>query len=49
MNWIFYNIVPILLIGLAAAMIFTDKPHWGWVLVAGLLFAVSPSSEKSKK
>jgi hypothetical protein len=46
MKWIAYNVVPILLICLAGAMIFTNKHDWGWVLFAGLLFAIFPSTDK---
>lgn len=49
MRFIGYNFVSILLVLLAGYMIYADKPNWGWVIFAAMMFTVTPSNEKNKK
>jgi hypothetical protein len=48
MKFLFYNIVPLCLIGLAAYLIYLNRSGWGWVLVLAALLAVYPTSTKEK-
>lgn len=41
------NVVPILLIGLAALLICKNIDGWGWVIVAALCCTVYPKSIKN--
>ena len=43
MKFIAYNALAIALVGLAAYMVYADKPHYGWVIFAALLVAVGPN------
>lgn len=42
------NIIPILLILLAAYMVYADNPYWGWVLVAAILTTSSITFHEKK-
>lgn len=48
MKYLVYNVVAILLILLAAYMVYADKQNYGWVIFAALLCAVVPRTSNSK-
>lgn len=45
MRFIAYNIVPILLVGLAGLLIYLNKEGWGWCVFAAVCTAVYPTSK----
>jgi len=51
MKYLFYNVVAILLVLLAAYMVYADKSNYGWVIFAALICAVGPTctSKSGKK
>ena len=46
MKLIGYNFIAILLVLLAAYMVYANKPYWGWVIFSALLVTVLPASNK---
>lgn len=49
MKFIAYNIIALALIALAAYMVYTDKPNYGWVIFAAIVCAVFPSNNSNDK
>jgi hypothetical protein len=45
MKWIYYNIVAVCLVALAAYLIYQDKEGWGWVVFAALCVTVTPKTD----
>lgn len=48
MNFIGYNIIPILLLFLAAFLIYLNKDGWGWCIFGAIICCVTPSSKKEE-
>lgn len=49
MRFIAYNVVAILLIALAAYLIYLNRGGWGWCIFAALLVTVFPGGTNKKK
>lgn len=49
MKIIAYNIIPMCLIGLAAYLVYMERGGWGWVILAAVILAVVPTTDKNKK
>jgi hypothetical protein len=49
MRFIGYNFVAVLLVLLAAYMVYADKPYYGWVIAAAVSIVVVPESIPTKK